>query len=128
VTLRERKFCCVRRAVIVLGTSLLLAACLSSGDRPAQWLAGVDPIYPAQAKVSGVQGYVVLEYRVSEIGEVLDPVVVESEPPGVFDASALAAVRSWRYRPAVRDGEDVVVPAMSSRLDFKLDDGAYKGY
>ncbi|MEE9254585.1 MAG: energy transducer TonB [Pseudomonadales bacterium] len=118
----------MRRAVIVLGTSLLLAACLSSGDRPAQWLAGVDPIYPAQAKVSGVQGYVVLEYRVNEFGEVLDPVVVESEPPGVFDASALAAVRSWRYRPAVRDGEDVVVPAMSSRLDFKLDDGAYKGY
>ena len=126
--MRERRFCGVRRAVIVLGTSLFLAACLSSGDRPAQWLAGVDPIYPAQAKVRGVQGYVVLEYRVSEIGEVLDPVVVESEPPGVFDASALAAVRSWRYRPAVRDGEDVVVPAMSSRLDFKLDDDAYKGY
>ena len=114
-------------AAVVVSVSLL-AGCVSTGDRPAEWLSGFDPIYPAQAKASGVQGYVVVEYRVSEVGLVLDPVVVDSQPPGVFDASALAAVRSWRYRPAVRDREDVGVAAMSSRLDFKLDDRAYPGY
>ena len=106
----------------------LLGACTSIGDRPPEWLSGFDPIYPAQAKASGVQGYVVVQYGVSEAGDVLDPQVVESQPPGVFDASALAAVQSWRYRPAVRDREDVAVSAMSSRLDYKLDAGAYSGY
>ena len=112
----------------VLMCVLLITGCLSIGDRPAEWIAGSDPIYPPQAQASGVEGYVVVEYGVAETGQVLDLVIVESEPSGVFDESALAAVKSWRFRPAVHDGEDVPVPALRSRLDFKLDDRAYEGY
>jgi TonB family protein len=112
----------------VVFVAVLLTGCLSVKDRPAEWLSGADPIYPAGAKASRVEGYVVVEYRVASSGEVSDAVVVESEPRGVFDASALAAVRTWRYRPAVRDGDDVAVPAMRSRLVFKLDARAYQGY
>ena len=107
---------------------LLITGCLAVGDRPAQWISGSDPVYPPRAKAGGVEGYVVLEYRVALSGQVLDLVVLESQPRGVFDESALAAVRTWRYRPAVRDGQDVPVPAVRSRLDFKLDDGSYDGY
>jgi len=35
---------------------------------------------------------------------VIDPVVVEGDPPGVFDRSALKAIVRWRFRPALKDG------------------------
>ena len=68
----------------------------------------------------------VVEYRVSAEGEVRDPRVVRAEPPGVFDQAALAAVRTWRYRPHRPDGEAVEVPGVRSTLRFRLGE-AYEG-
>lgn len=117
-----------RRSGLLLTCVLLLMGCASTGDRPAEWVSGADPVYPPQAKARGVEGYVVVEYRVSETGAVMDAAVVESQPPGVFDQSALDAVRSWRYRPAVRSGEEVSEARVKSRLEFKLNRRAYEGY
>jgi TonB family protein len=43
--------------------------------------------------------------------------VLKSRPAGVFDASAVAAVRQWRYRPLARDGVPVSEHARL-RLNF----------
>jgi len=115
------------RCLVVLAV-VLLAGCAGVLEREPQlrWLEGGRPAYPASAKAAGVEGYAVVEYRVDVEGRVRDPRVVESVPAGVFDASALAAIRSWRYQP-FDDGAGVrAVDGVRSRFDFQLGE-AYPG-
>ena len=53
--------------------------------------------YPPLARATGVEGHVVIEFGVSPSGETLDPIVVESKPPYIFDGASLRAVRHWHY-------------------------------
>ena len=116
-----------RRVVCLLVLAILAAGCASSGGAPPlQWLEGARPTYPAAARADGVEGHVVLEYRVTADGTVEAPRVVESSPPGVFDGVALAAVRSWRYRPFDDGSGPRAVEGVRSRLEFRLGE-AYPG-
>lgn len=60
----------------------------------------VRPIYPFSAKSSGIEGRVILRFIVDEEGLVQEPVVLEAEPGGVFEKSALAAIVRYKFRPA----------------------------
>lgn len=119
------------RARVVLAAMLLalLAGCAgrqAAGPPDLQWLQGARPTYPARAKADGVEGEVVVEYRVTASGSVEDLHVVSSTPPRVFDAAALAAVRTWKYKPYAPDGTAVPVDGVRSTLTFKLGE-AYEG-
>ena len=108
------------------GTLLLLGllqwACAGSGDRPMQLVSGSGPVYPAVAKAEGLEGMVVVRYGVSIDGRVIDARVDRAEPAGVFEEAALSAVRSWRYNPAIRDGEPIAVSNVVSTVRFQLKD------
>ena len=81
------------------------------------------------AKAQGIEGVVVVRYGVSRDGRVVDARVDSARPEGIFEASALTAVRSWRYNPALRDGEPVAVDNVVSTLRFELGNGErYRGY
>ena len=64
-------------------------------DRPVR--RAPPPIYPGGAINEGIEGHVVVEYKVSRDGRVVNPVVVDSDPPGVFDRVALRAVARREY-------------------------------
>ena len=104
--------------------TVVLIGC-ASPTRPPQFIGGADLVYPPAARASGVEGRVVVRYDVTAEGTVANAVVVESEPPGVFDAAALDAVRSWRFRPMVDRGEVVPAPARVSELVFRLGESSY---
>ena len=53
-------------------------------------LRKVQPIYPTRALERGIEGYVLLEFTVTDAGIAIDPTVVESDPTGIFDRAALA--------------------------------------
>jgi protein TonB len=109
--------------VFVLAASLgilLLGGCVGSQNRPMQLVSGSGPIYPALAKSEGIEGAVVIRYGVSVDGRVINARVEEANPEGVFEDAALAAVRSWRYNPALKDGEPVAVDNVLSTLRFEL--------
>lgn len=61
--------------------------------------------YPPLAQAAGLGGFAVVEFGVLPQGTVDAPVVVDAEPPLVFDGAALRAVRSWRYEPDPRGTE-----------------------
>ena len=82
----------------------------------------VAPSYPASALARNVEGHVLLEFAVTTTGAVRDPVVLEAEPPGVFDRAALDAVAKFRYKPTVMDGEAVEVTGVRNRITFELFD------
>ena len=62
-------------------------------------ISRAPPIYPQAARRNRVQGYVVVSYSVLPSGAVANVRVISSNPPGVFNSSALKAVRRWRYVP-----------------------------
>lgn len=86
-------------------------------------LVKVAPIYPSLALERNLQGHVLLEFAVTTTGAVRDPVVVEAEPPGVFDRAALNAVSRFKYKPKVIAGETVEVTGVRNRIVFEVADG-----
>lgn len=77
------------------------------------------PLYPPEARSRRIEGRVLVEFTVTERGEVEDPVIVEANPPGVFDQAVLQSVRKWRFKPKEKDGKPVAVRARQP-LEFKL--------
>ncbi len=90
----------------------ILASELVAVVRPPPW-------YPPEARSRRIEGRVVVEFTVTERGEVKDPVIVESSPPGVFDRAVLETVRRWRFHPKAQGGKPIAVRARQP-LEFKL--------
>jgi protein TonB len=65
--------------------------------------------YPATAVENGIEGYVVMHLLIARDGSVQLAKVLESEPEGVFDNSALVNIQDWRFTPARYKGESVAV-------------------
>jgi protein TonB len=84
-------------------------------------LVRIQPQYPRRAMVAGIEGYVTLEFTITETGSVTDVSVVEARPPRVFDREAIRAIMRWRFKPKVVDGQPVVQPNVTQTLDFNLD-------
>ena len=75
--------------------------------------------YPAKALSQQIEGAVQVAYTVTPKGTVTDIKVLESSPPGVFDAAATGAVSRLRYQPVLKSGKAVAV-ATRLRVIFHL--------
>ncbi|WP_439134601.1 energy transducer TonB [Pseudomaricurvus sp.] len=80
----------------------------------------VQPNYPRRALSRGIEGYVIVEFTVTTNGSVRDPVVVESDPPNIFDRAAMKAASKFKYKPRVIDGEPVEVPGVRNKITFAI--------
>jgi len=117
------------RRVLAIASLLLWVGCAGSGSRPFQLVAAAGPTYPEEARSAGVEGKVVVRYDISTEGAVINARVASAEPPGVFDAAALATVRAWKYHPQMVKGVPQVVHNVVSTVVFRLDDNdAYDAY
>jgi TonB family protein len=67
----------------------------------------VPPEYPPSAREHGIAGWVDVQFTVQADGALNEVTVVGAQPAGVFEQSALDAVRRWRYQPMLRDGAPV---------------------
>jgi TonB family protein len=83
-------------------------------------LIGVAPTYPPDALARGIEGYAEVRFEVDLDGMVNAPAVVASEPAGVFDEAALAAVSRWRYTHPVGEPQ-----TKTERIDFTLDNALF---
>lgn len=80
----------------------------------------VSPIYPRRAQSRGIEGYVLLEFVVTATGAVRDPVVIEAEPPGIFDRAAINAALKFKYKPKVLNGVPIEVSGVRNLIKFEL--------
>lgn len=89
-----------------------------AGCQPAD---GRTPqIWPERATRLGIrEGWVLVEFDVSETGGVENARVIDAAPHGVFEASALRAIGRWCYRPALQDGSAVTRTGTRVRLSFE---------
>lgn len=90
----------------------------NSGDEVIP-LFRIDPDYPRKAARAGEEGWVKIEFTITEHGTVVDPVVVEARPRRVFNRSALAAIRKWQFKPKHSNGKPVSRKA-SQVIEFNL--------
>jgi len=67
----------------------------------------VEPIYPPLGRQLRREGRVELHAVISTDGSIQSLEVVSGDP--LFFQSALAAVREWRYRPTILDGQPVEI-------------------
>jgi len=68
----------------------------------------------------GQQGATRLRVRITPDGRVLEARVFESSGHASLDAAAVAAVRRWRFEPALRDGVPVFANATVT-INFTLE-------
>lgn len=85
--------------------------------RAPQKIHHVAPTYPAIAQAARVEGTVILEALIDEEGSVREVKVLRSLP--LLDASAVDAVRQWRFTPTLLNGVPVQV-IMSVTVTFAL--------
>ena len=79
----------------------------------------IEPVYPRKAARNRKEGWVKLAFTITERGTVIDPVVLESRPRRLFNRSAVAAIRKWRFKPKLIDGAPVSTRA-TQVIEFKL--------
>ncbi|MGD2129849.1 MAG: energy transducer TonB [Lysobacterales bacterium] len=81
----------------------------------------IRPMYPREAAVAGVEGWVKVEFTITETGTVKDPEVIDADPPRVFNREAIRAILKWKFKPRVVEGVAVERRATQT-IDFTLDE------
>jgi len=101
-----------------LGSGPNLGAPSDSDSGP---LVRVPPQYPIRAAERGIEGWVVLRFTITATGTVENPTVIDAKPKRIFDRAAIRALKKWKYRPRVVDGE-AISRTEEVKLSFDLDD------
>ncbi len=78
----------------------------------------VAPKYPVNARIAGKQGYVVVDFSITDDGRVSNISIADSWPRRTFDNAAIRAIKGWRFDPA----SVAAVPQtrFKQRFDFDL--------
>ncbi len=77
----------------------------------------VDPVYPDEARRSGVEGKVFVKVLVDKEGKVKRAVVMTG--PDIFHEATIAAVMQWVFKPAMLHGKPIAV-WVALPFQFKL--------
>jgi TonB family protein len=108
---------------------LAVPSMAQSATPPSQGTIGKPHIcdeayYPADALSEGRGGDTIVAFTITDQGTVADPKVARSSGHPDLDVAALACVKHWRYRPALKDSIPVAVPwraSVSWRFDGDTD-------
>ena len=126
--------------ILVLGILLSMSVVLLADDtKPADKvhpyykvdqkptiISSPRPVYPEFALEAGIEGQVMVKIVIDKIGNVTSANIIKSIP--TFDAAALKAVKTWKFKPAVHEGRTVSVN-MVIPIQFKLDmDDSHPAY
>jgi protein TonB len=87
---------------------------------PAMLIHRVEPVYPTLARQIGRAGKVELRAIIATDGTIQSLQVISGDP--FFYQSALEAVRQWRYRPTVLNGEPVEIDTFITVI-YNMDRG-----
>jgi len=80
----------------------------------------IRPMYPRDAQLKGLSGWVKVEFTITAIGTVKKPRVIEAKPPRVFNREAIRAILKWKFKPRVVDG--VAVDRLATQtIEFSMD-------
>ena len=110
---------------INLGGTDSLSNVLVKGDQiipagPDTKVHNREPVYPAEAARRGEQGLVVLLIHVASDGTVAGVDIAQSSGYSLLDHAARDAVTTWKFVPAVQNGQPIP-SSIPLRIEFDLD-------
>ncbi|NKF50451.1 energy transducer TonB [Shewanella sp. WXL01] len=79
-----------------------------------------EPVYPISAARQGIEGWVTMSFNVNTSGNVENVVVIEQDESGLFEQSAIEALKKWRYRPKHINGNPVASKDLTVELAFTI--------
>jgi protein TonB len=94
---------------------------VSAGVTQGLKVKNVNPVYPQMAKIARVQGPVVLAAVIGKDGTIQNLHVLSTASP-LLNQAAIDAVKEWRYRPYILNGEPVEVDTQIT-VNFTLSGG-----
>lgn len=80
---------------------------VSSGVSTGLLIKKVTPNYPPLAKQARIQGHVLLQAEISKDGTIQNLQLISGHP--MLAPAAIEAVKQWRYKPYLLNGEPVAV-------------------
>ena len=95
----------VQSAPVNTANSISPAGMMEVGSLIAYATKQQSPVYPPAARTMRTTGVVKVEVTVSETGDVAE--VQKTSGPPMLQAAAKDAIRKWKFRPFVRDGQPV---------------------
>lgn len=99
-----------------------IGAGLQATDGEYLPIVKIAPQYPRRALSRGIEGYAIVEYTVTKLGTVKDPVVIESSPGTIFNNAAIKSALRYKYKPRVVDGKPIEVSGVRTKITFELED------
>lgn len=75
-------------------------------EKRPEAVSQVPPTYPPELRKAKIEGSVTLVFVLGEDGKVGDPRIENSTRPE-FEKPALEAIRKWRFRPGMKEGQPV---------------------
>ena len=112
----------IQRAAVEIETDLAIGgASISITDGEMLPLVNVTPTYPTRAASRGIEGWCQVSFTVTETGGVRDVVVVDAEPPEIFDTASIRAAEKFKFQPKVVDGKGVEVPNVQYVFRYQLE-------
>lgn len=85
-------------------------------------IVDMQPIYPQRAISKNIEGYVVVEFTVTESGSTDAIRIVEANPAYIFNNSAVKATSKSRFKPKIVDGKAVAVSGLRKKFTFEIED------
>ncbi len=112
----------IQRAAVQIETDLSIGgASISITDGEMLPLVNVTPTYPTRAASRGIEGWCQVSFTVTDTGGVRDVVVVDAEPPEIFDTASIRAAEKFKFQPKVVDGKGVEVPNVQYVFRYQLE-------
>ena len=115
----------ISRQDIDIGDGLDLSpTSISSADGEQLPLVTIAPQYPTRAAQRGIEGWCLVSFSIDGLGNVIEDsiVVVDAEPPNLFDRASVRAVTRFKYQPRVVDGVGVQVDGLQYVFRYELEE------
>jgi protein TonB len=93
---------------------------VSSGVVQGLLVRRVNPVYPPLARQARIQGVVILQAQISKEGNIENLQLISGHP--MLAPAAIDAVKQWKYRPYLLNGEPVEVETQV-QVNFTLSGG-----
>ncbi len=115
----------ISRQNIDIGDGLdLTPATISNTDGDYLPLVAIAPQYPTRAAQRGIEGWCQVSFTVDGLGSVVEDsiVVIDAEPPNIFNRSSIRAAARFKFQPRVVDGQGVEVPGVQYVFRYELEE------
>lgn len=109
MTLRLLVLCAFVTCVISFATSQVIPQRVRVSESVMRSLVvkKVDPVYPPLARQARIQGSVILQVKINKSGDVENVQLFSGHP--MLAPAAIDALRQWKYKPYLLNGEPVEV-------------------